>query len=62
MQEGLSYITGAELPRPVVNVVGGGFGAHSAITSRLFSNYKGGGHGDYRLITLIRFRTRNVRL
>lgn len=54
MQEGLSYIAGAELPCLVVNVVRGGpgLGTIQPSQSDYFQSTKGGGHGDYRLITL----------
>lgn len=54
MQEGLSYIAGAELPALVVNVVRGGPGLGTIQPSQAdyFQSVKGGGHGDYKLITL----------
>lgn len=54
MQEGLSYIAGAELPCLVVNVVRGGpgLGTIQPSQSDYFQAVKGGGHGDYRLIVL----------
>ncbi|MDR3046719.1 MAG: 3-methyl-2-oxobutanoate dehydrogenase subunit VorB [Bacteroidales bacterium] len=54
MQEGLSYMAGAELPALVVNVVRGGPGLGTIQPSQAdyFQTVKGGGHGDYRLITL----------
>jgi 2-oxoglutarate ferredoxin oxidoreductase subunit alpha len=54
MQEGLSYIAGAELPALVVNVVRGGPGLGTIQPSQAdyFQTVKGGGHGDYRLISL----------
>ena len=54
MQEGLSYIAGAELPCVVVNVVRGGPGLGTIQPSQAdyFQTVKGGGHGDYRLIVL----------
>ena len=54
MQEGLSYIAGAELPCVVVNVVRGGPGLGTIQPSQAdyFQTVKGGGHGDYRLIAL----------
>ncbi|MDR2868126.1 MAG: 3-methyl-2-oxobutanoate dehydrogenase subunit VorB [Bacteroidales bacterium] len=54
MQEGLSYIAGAELPALIVNVVRGGPGLGTIQPSQAdyFQTTKGGGHGDYRLITL----------
>lgn len=54
MQEGLSYIAGAELPALCVNVVRGGpgLGTIQPAQSDYFQTTKGGGHGDYHLITL----------
>ena len=54
MQEGLSYMAGAELPGLVVNVVraGPGLGTIQPSQADYFQATKGGGHGDYKLITL----------
>ncbi len=54
MQEGLSYLAGAELPCVVINVVRGGpgLGTIQPSQSDYFQSVKGGGHGDYKLITL----------
>jgi 2-oxoglutarate ferredoxin oxidoreductase subunit alpha len=54
MQEGLSYMAGTELPCVVVNVVRGGpgLGTIQPAQSDYFQAIKGGGHGDYKLITL----------
>ena len=54
MQEGLSYIAGAEIPCVVINVVRGGpgLGDIQPAQSDYFQSVKGGGHGDYRLIVL----------
>ncbi len=54
MQEGLSYIAGAEIPCLIVNVVRGGpgLGTIQPSQSDYFQTTKGGGHGDYRLIAL----------
>lgn len=54
MQEGLSYIAGAEIPILIVNVVRGGpgLGDIQPAQSDYFQATKGGGHGDYRLIVL----------
>jgi 2-oxoglutarate ferredoxin oxidoreductase subunit alpha len=54
MQEGLSYIAGAELPCVIVNVVRGGpgLGTIQPSQSDYFQAVKGGGHGDYKLIVL----------
>lgn len=53
-QEGISYIAGAELPCLIVNVMRGGPGLGTIQPSQAdyFQTVKGGGHGDYRLITL----------
>lgn len=53
-QEGLSYIAGAELPCLLLNVVRGGpgLGTIQPGQSDYFQAVKGGGHGDYKLITL----------
>ena len=54
MQEGISYIAGAELPCVIVNVVRGGPGLGTIQPSQAdyFQTTKGGGHGDYHLIAL----------
>ena len=54
MQEGASYIAGAELPCLIVNVMRGGPGLGTIQPSQAdyFQTVKGGGHGDYRLIAL----------
>jgi 2-oxoglutarate ferredoxin oxidoreductase subunit alpha len=54
MQEGVSYMAGAELPCLIVNVQRGGPGLGTIQPSQAdyFQTVKGGGHGDYRLITL----------
>ncbi len=54
MQEGISYIACAELPCLLINVVRGGPGLGTIQPSQgdYFQTVKGGGHGDYRLITL----------
>lgn len=54
MQEGISYIAGAELPCLIANVVRGGPGLGTIQPSQAdyFQSVKGGGHGDYKLITL----------
>ncbi|MEA1876888.1 MAG: 3-methyl-2-oxobutanoate dehydrogenase subunit VorB [Bacteroidota bacterium] len=54
MQEGISYMAGAELPCLLVNVVRGGpgLGTIQPSQSDYFQTTKGGGHGDYRLLTL----------
>ena len=54
MQEGLSYMAGAELPCVVANIVRGGpgLGDIQPAQSDYFQSVKGGGHGDYRLPVL----------
>lgn len=54
MQEGISYLAGAELPAVVVNVVRGGPGLGNIAGSQsdYFQATRGGGHGDYRTIVL----------
>jgi len=53
-QEGISYMAGAELPGLIVNVMRGGPGLGTIQPSQAdyFQTVKGGGHGDYRIITL----------
>jgi len=54
MQEGISYLAGAELPCVIVDVVRGGPGLGNIAPEQ--SDYaalvKGGGHGDYRNLVL----------
>ncbi len=52
-QEGISYIAMMELPMVVMNVVrcGSGLGNIAPHQGDYFQSAKGGGHGDYRLIT-----------
>lgn len=54
MQEGISYLVGTEIPCLIVNVMRGGPGLGTIQPSQAdyFQAVKGGGHGDYRLITL----------
>ena len=54
MQEGISYLAGCELPAVIVNVQRGGpgLGNIAGAQSDYFQSVKGGGHGDYRLLTL----------
>lgn len=54
MQEGISYSCGADLPMLLVNVMRGGpgLGTIQPSQSDYFQSVKGGGHGDYKLITL----------
>ncbi len=52
MQEGISYMAGAELPAVIVNIVRGGPGLGTIQPSQAdyFQAVKGGGHGDYRML------------
>jgi 2-oxoglutarate ferredoxin oxidoreductase subunit alpha len=52
--EGLSYIAGAQLPCVVVNVQRGGPGLGNIAPAQAdyFQAVKGGGHGDYKLLTV----------
>lgn len=52
--EGISYCAGADLPAFFVNVMrsGPGLGSIGASQGDYFQAVKGGGHGDYRVITL----------
>lgn len=54
MQEGISYLAGAELPCVIVDVVRGGPGLGNIAPeqSDYFAVVKGGGHGNYRNIVL----------
>ena len=53
-QEGISYIAASELPCVIVNVQRGGPGLGNTLAGQAdyFQMIKGGGHGDYKLITL----------
>jgi pyruvate/2-oxoacid:ferredoxin oxidoreductase alpha subunit len=54
MQEGMSYLAGAELPCVIVDVVRGGPGLGNIAPeqSDYFAMVKGGGHGNYRNLVL----------
>lgn len=54
MQEGISYLAGAELPAVIVNICRGGPGLGNISGSQgdYFQATRGGGHGDYRNIVL----------
>jgi 2-oxoisovalerate ferredoxin oxidoreductase alpha subunit len=54
MQEGVSYLAGAELPCVIVDVVRGGPGLGNIAPeqSDYFAMVKGGGHGNYRNLVL----------
>ncbi|HHV98814.1 MAG TPA: 3-methyl-2-oxobutanoate dehydrogenase subunit VorB [Clostridiaceae bacterium] len=53
-QEGISYISGAELPAVIVNIVrcGPGLGGILPAQCDYFQAVKGGGHGDYKMVVL----------
>lgn len=53
-QEGISYMSGAELPAVIVNIVrcGPGLGGILPAQCDYFQAVKGGGHGDYKMIAL----------
>ncbi len=52
MQEGMSYLAGAELPAVVINVMRGGPGLGNIAPAQgdYFQATRGGGHGDYKTI------------
>lgn len=54
MQEGISYLSGSELPAVIVNMTrtGPGLGGINATQGDYFQCVKGGGHGDYKCIVL----------
>jgi 2-oxoglutarate/2-oxoacid ferredoxin oxidoreductase subunit alpha len=54
MQEGISYLCGAELPCVVVNIMRGGPGLGNIAPAQAdyYQATRGGGHGDYRTIVL----------
>ena len=54
MQEGISYLAGAQLPAVIVNVMRGGPGLGNIAPAQAdyFQATRGGGHGDYRCIVL----------
>lgn len=53
-QEGISYIAACELPCVIVNVQRGGPGLGNTLPGQAdyFQTVKGGGHGDYKLLTV----------
>ncbi len=54
MQEGISFLAGADLPAVIINIMRGGPGLGGITPSQAdyFQAVKGGGHGDYRCIVL----------
>ena len=57
MQEGASYLAGAELPCVVANVMRGGPGLGTIQPSQgdYFQATKGGGHGDYHFLVPVSY-------
>ena len=62
MQEGISYLAGAELPCVIVDVMRGGPGLGNIAASQAdyFQATRGGGHGDYRTIVLAPYRVQEM--
>lgn len=60
--EGLSYMAGAQLPCVVVNVQRGGPGLGNIAPAQAdyFQAVKGGGHGDYKLLTVAPWSVREM--
>ena len=54
MQEGISYMAGAELPGVIIDIMRGGPGLGNIAPEQgdYFQIVKGGGHGNYRVIVL----------
>lgn len=54
MNEGISYLVGCELPAVIVNIQRGGPGLGNIAGAQgdYFQAVKGGGHGDYKMLTL----------
>lgn len=54
MQEGITYLAGAEIPCLIMNAMRGGpgLGTIQPAQSDYFQSVKGGGHGDYQLYTI----------
>ena len=54
MQEGITYLAGAEIPCFIMNAMRGGpgLGTIQPAQSDYFQSVKGGGHGDYQLYTI----------
>lgn len=54
-QEGISYLAGCHLPAVIVNIMraGPGLGDITPSQSDYFQSTRGGGHGDYRTLTLL---------
>lgn len=54
MQEGISYMAGAELPGVIIDIVRGGPGLGNIAPEQAdyFQIVKGGGHGNYRVLVL----------
>lgn len=54
MQEGISYLAGAELPAVIINIMRGGPGLGNIAPAQgdYFQATRGGGHGDYKTFVL----------
>ncbi len=61
-QEGISYMVGCELPAVIINVqrAGPGLGNISPAQGDYYQATRGGGHGDYRCISLAPFSVQEV--
>lgn len=62
MQEGISFLAGQQLPCVIVNVMrsGPGLGGIKPTQADYFQATRGGGHGDYRTITLAPFSAQEM--
>ncbi len=62
MQEGISFLAGAELPSVIVNIQRGGPGLGNITASQgdYFQAVKGGGHGDYRCMVYSPFNVQEM--
>lgn len=62
MQEGISFLAGAELPSVIVNIQRGspGLGNITASQGDYFQAVKGGGHGDYRCMVYSPFNVQEM--
>jgi len=61
-QEGISYLAGCELPAVIINMNRGGPGLGDVTPSQsdYFQSTRGGGHGDYRTITLAPWNVQEI--
>jgi 2-oxoglutarate ferredoxin oxidoreductase subunit alpha len=62
MQEGISFLAGAELPAVIVNIQRGGPGLGNITASQgdYYQAVKGGGHGDYRCLVYSPFNLQEM--